>query len=199
MAEPRNPAVATQQARVQASAALAHRLAHLPDEMGVSAVGELRATLSHPEPWVRLHAVEGLARIDADDARMGLVTALHDESFGVHWEAARALASAGRAGVVTVLRALLRDTPSTGFLHGATLVLRHARLTPDEQAAVAPVREALQRPAADLEAPVVAFDALQCIVPETVAVAERPLPWYDALSHRARPAGATPRTAESVP
>jgi hypothetical protein len=61
------------------------------------------------------------------------------------------------------------------------------------------VLEALQRPAADLEAPVVAFDALQRMEPGTVAAAERPLPWYHALSHRTRMAGATPRTAESAP
>ena len=199
MAEHNEQVVTAQQARTQASEALAHRLAHLPEQLGAAAAGELRAMLNHPEPWVRLHAVEGLARIDADEARMGLVTALHDESFGVHWEAARSLAAAGNAGVVAVLRALLRDTPSTGFLHGATLVLRHARLAPDEQAAVAPVCEALQRPAADLEAPVVAYDALRRMMPGTVTAAERPLPWYEALSRRARTAGATPRTAESAP
>jgi len=199
MAEHDEPAVAMQEARVQVSEALAHRLAHLPDQLGVAAAVELRLALDHPEPWVRLHAVEGLARINSDDARMGLVTALHDDSFGVHWEAARALAAAGRIGVVAVLRALLHDAPSTGFLHGAAFVLRHAPLTPDEQAMVLPVREALRRPAADLEAPVVAFDALQRMAPETVAAAERPLPWYEGLSRRRRATGATPRAAESAP
>lgn len=183
------------EARMRASDALARHLAHLPERMGAAAIPELRAALAHPEPWVRLHAVEGLARIDHDEGRAALATALHDESFGVHWEAGRALATASRPGVVAVLRALVRDTPSTGFLHGAAFVLRHARLSDTDRALIAPVIEALQRPAADLEAPVLAYAALERLAPEAVPSVEPPRPWYEPLTHRRGHASAAGRPA----
>jgi HEAT repeat protein len=122
---------------------------------------ELRHALGHDDPWVRLHAVSSLARRTSDAALTGLVFALHDESFGVHWAAATALAAHGRTGVVMVLRAMLHDEPTTGFLHGAARVLHHATLSEAERQAVAPVLDALHRPAADLEAPVLASVALE--------------------------------------
>ena len=167
--------------------ALAQRLVHLPDQMGADAIPELRRALDHPDPWVRLHAVEGLACINHPDAHVTLARALHDDSFGVHWEASRVLAGAGRTGVEAVLRALLHETPTTGFLHGAAYVLRHARLTPAEQEAVAPVCDALRRPAADLEAPVAAFAALEVLAPDLAAASERPEPWYRGWRGARRP------------
>ena len=158
--------------------ALAQRLVHLPDQMGADAIPELRRALDHPDPWVRLHAVEGLACINHPDAHVTLARALHDDSFGVHWEASRVLAGAGRTGVEAVLRALLHETPTTGFLHGAAYVLRHARLTPEEQAVVAPVLDTLRRPVANLDAPMAAFTALSQLAPGAVTPAERPEPWY---------------------
>jgi HEAT repeat protein len=78
---------ATRQPSSEASASLARRLAHLSEMRGTDAIPELRTALSHPDPWVRMHVVEGLAGIDHADARAALASALHDESFGVHLEA----------------------------------------------------------------------------------------------------------------
>jgi HEAT repeat protein len=200
MTEETEPELTEHEARIAASDALARHLAHLPRSAGAGAVPELRGALAHPEPWVRLHAVEGLAGIDTDEGRAALVQALHDPSFGVHWEAGRALCAAGRHGVIAVLRALVRDAPSTGFLHGAAFVLRHAHLTQPEREAVMPVIQALQRPAADLEAPVLAYTALQRLAPGAVSRSDRPRPWYEGLHRRrVRRSGATPVAAESAP
>jgi hypothetical protein len=142
-------------------------------------VAELRAALRHTDPWVRLHAVSSLARRTSDEALSGLVQALHDESFGVHWAAANALATHGRAGVVAVLGAMLHDEPTTGFLHGAARVLQHASLTEHERQVIAPVLDALHRPAADLEAPVLASVAVSRLAPLAEAAAQ-PVeqPWW---------------------
>ena len=142
-------------------------------------VAELREALRHANPWVRLHAVSSLARRSSDEALSGLVQALHDESFGVHWAAANALAAHGRAGVVAVLGAMLHDEPTTGFLHGAARVLQHASLTEHERQVVAPVLDALHRPAADLEAPVLASVAVSRLAPLAEAAAQ-PVdqPWW---------------------
>jgi HEAT repeat protein len=170
-----------------ATAALARRLAHLSETQGADAIPELREALDHPDPWVRMHAIEGLASIDDIRARDALVFALHDESFGVHMEAARTLAAYGQPGAEAVLRELLHGTPSTSFLHGADYVLRHARLTSEARATVTPVVEALHRPVADLEAPMAAFPALIGLAPETVTEADRPDPWYRGLRSRRGP------------
>ena len=180
--------------RSTASETLARRLAHLSETDGVGAVPELRRALDHPDPWVRMHAAQGLASIDHATARAALATALHDDSFGVHMEAARMLAAAGQNGAVAVLVELLRGTPSTSFLHGAAYVLRHARLTPEARAAIAPVLDALHRPAADLEAPMAAFAALETLAPAAVTAAELPEPWYRTL-RSPRP----PRTRNFAP
>ena len=139
----------------------AQRLVHLAQERGEEAIPLLANALEHADPWIRLHAVQGLATIDHATARAGLVTALHDDNFGVHWAAARALATAGRPGALAVLQALVHDQPSTGFLHGAGYVLHHVRLSAEERQSVQPVVDALHRPAADLEAPLAAFAALE--------------------------------------
>jgi hypothetical protein len=142
-------------------------------------VSDLRSALTHADPWVRLHAVTALGRIGGDEARSALVGALHDDSFGVHWAAANALAARGRVGVLAVLHAMVHDEPTTSFLHGATRVLLHAALSVDEREAVAPVLDALHRPAADLEAPVLAAAALERLEPSPAAGAsERPEPWW---------------------
>jgi HEAT repeat protein len=143
------------------------------------AVAELRAALGHADPWVRLHAVSSLARHTSEEALAGLVQALHDSSFGVHWAAASALAGHGRAGVLAVLRAMLHDEPTTGFLHGAARVLHHAALTHEERQTVAPVLDALHRPAADLEAPVLASVALERLATAgPTALQPPPEPWW---------------------
>jgi HEAT repeat protein len=167
---------------------LARRLVHLPDQVGTAAVAPLRAALTHLSPWVRRHAVAALARIDDDAARAALVSALHDESFGVHWSAAHALAAQGRAGVVAVLRAMLHDVPSTGFLHAAAHVLGHAELSAEERAAVVPILDALRHPAADLEAPVLAAAALRRLEPghRLEPVGRAPVPWYRFRRRRVR-------------
>jgi HEAT repeat protein len=167
------------------------RLAHLPQERGTAAIPELSAALGHPDAWIRLHAVQGLSALDAPDAHAALARALHDSSFGVHWIAARTLADAGRPGVVAVLRALVHDRPSTGFLHGAAHVLAHAPLTAAERSTVAPVLEAIHRPAADLEASVTAFEALGAFSAGSPVPAEAPAPWYRTWRRRrvVRPEG----------
>jgi HEAT repeat protein len=139
----------------------AQRLVHLAWERGEEAIPLLVNALEHADPWVRLHAAQGLAAIDHPAARAGLVTALHDDNFGVHWAAARALAAAARSGALSVLQALVHDLPSTGFLHGAAYVLHHVQLSAQERQTVQPVADALHRPAADLEAPLAAFTALE--------------------------------------
>lgn len=161
-------------------AELAERMVHLPDRLGTAAVVPLRAALTHLSPWVRQHAVAALARIDDDAARAALVTALHDDSFGVHWSAAQALAAQRRQGVVAVLRAMLHDVPSPGFLHAAAHVLGHAALSAEERAAVAPILAALRHPAADLEAPVLAAEALRRLEPGRAyePTAHASVPWY---------------------
>jgi hypothetical protein len=164
----------------------AQRLVRMAAERGPAAVPDLRGALGHPDPWVRQHAVGGLAVIDDAAARAGLTTALHDSNFGVHWSASRALAGAGEVGAAAVLRALLHDEPSTGFLHGAAYVLHHARLTPEQRSAVAPVLEALHRPAADLEAPVAAFTALNAFQAVVAVPTEPFIPWYRAMRRRRR-------------
>ncbi len=167
---------------------LARRLVHLPDQVGTAAVAPLRAALTHLSPWVRRHAVAALARIDDDAARAALVTALHDDSFGVHWSAAQALAAHGRRGVVAVLRAMLHDVPSTSFLHAAAHVLGHAELSAEERAAVAPILDALRHPAADLEAPVLAAEALRRLEPGQAHEpgGHPPQPWYRFRRRRVR-------------
>lgn len=167
---------------------LAERLVHLPDQLGVAAVTPLRAALGHLSPWVRRHAVAALAGIDDDEARAALVTALHDDSFGVHWSAAQALAAQGRSGVMAVLRAMVHDVPSPGFLHGAAHVLGHAALSAEERAAVAPILEALRHPAADLEAPVLAAAALRRLEPgrRHEAGGHASMPWYRLRRRRVR-------------
>jgi HEAT repeat protein len=179
----------TRQAESAASVALARRLAHLSETRGAAAVPELRGALTHADPWVRAHAIEGLAGIDDDAARAALAEALHDDSFGVHWEAGRFLAAAGQAGVVAVLRALLHGTPSTSFLHGAAYVLHHAAVPAAVRATLAPVLDTLRRPVAALEAPLAAFAALEGLAPGTLMVAERPGPWYQGLRRRRGPGG----------
>lgn len=160
------------------------RLAHLPRDRGAAAIPELRAALEHPDAWIRLHAVQGLSALDGPEAHLALARALHDSSFGVHWTAARALADAGRPGVIAVLQSLVHDRPSTGFLHGAAHVLSHATLTPAERNAVAPVVEAIHRPAADLEASVAAFVALGAVAAHPSLPAETPAPWYRRWTRR---------------
>ena len=181
MNEPTSSA-GTSSGREPPHADLAQRLVHLPDELGAQAVPVLREALQHPDPWVRAHAVAALARIDHADACAALVTAMHDDSFGVHWAAARTLAACGRRAVAEVLRALTHDTPATGFLHGAMHVLRYAALTPREREAVAPVLEAVHHPAADLEAPVLAAAALKLFATASTTMADAalapPVPWY---------------------
>src|SRR5262245_45826360 len=113
----------TRQPSSEASATLARRLAHLSETRGTDALPGLRHALDHPDPWVRMRAVEGLATIDHIDARAALAAALHDESFGVHMEAARTLAARGRPGVEAVLQEMVRGTPTTSSLHGAAYVL----------------------------------------------------------------------------
>jgi hypothetical protein len=168
---------------------LAAHLLHLPDTSGNAALPELLEGLRHHDPWVRLHAVEGLARLSEPEARAGLATALHDPSFGVHWAASRALAAAGCWGVVAALRALLHDTPSTVLLHGVAYVVHHAALAPEERAAVTPVQDALHRPAADLEAPIAALDALDHLAPQLPPPREREEPWYRWRRSRRTPWG----------
>jgi len=123
--------------------------------------------------------VIGLGRLDDEEARAGLVKALHDDSFGVHWAAANALSAQGTAGATAVLRAMLHDIPATGFLHGAAHILRHATLTTEGREAVKPVLDALHRPAADLEAPVLAVAALERLAKGiTITPEERAEPWW---------------------
>ncbi|MGE0544585.1 MAG: HEAT repeat domain-containing protein [Dehalococcoidia bacterium] len=187
----RNAVPPARQPSSEASASLARRLAHLSETRGTDAIPELRHELSHPDPWVRMHVIEGLASIDHLDARAALAAALHDESFGVHMEAARTLAARGRPGVEAVLQELVRGTPTTSSLHGAAYVLRHARLSPVERSIVAPVAEALRRPVADLEAPIAAFPALAGLAPELVTETGAPEPWYRGLNRRRGPHGRT--------
>jgi HEAT repeat protein len=167
---------------------LAERLVHLPDQLGAAAVAPLRVALTHLSPWVRRHAVAALARIDDDEARAALVTALHDDSFGVHWSAAQALAAQGRRGVVVVLRAMVHDVSSPSFLHAAAHVLGHAALSAEERTAVAPILSALRHPAADLEAPVLAAEALRRLDPGQAHEpgGHPPLPWYRFRRQRVR-------------
>jgi HEAT repeat protein len=161
----------------------AHRLPHLPDELGADALPELRAALRDADPWVRAHAVMGLARVDHDDARTALVEALHDESFGVHWAAAKALTAAGTAGVRAALHGLLSGEPAPRLREGAAHVLRYARLTPEERQAVRPVLEAMRHPAADLTAPVAAEAALARLDRLPPAPAPPPrTPWWRTRS-----------------
>ena len=183
MAE-RNPPAGGQSDRAQPHAALGRRLIRLPDELGTAAIPVLRAALRHPDPWVRLHAVHALARIDHPDAHAALVETLHDEAFGVHWGAAEALAHKGEIGVLAVLRALQHDTPGAGFLHGATHVLRHAALTPEQRLAVAPVLDALLRPAADLEMPLLAAAAFERLTSVATTPPEDVTPWYRTRRNR---------------
>ena len=163
--------------------ALAQHLVHLPLERGVDAIPMLREALGHPDPWIRVHAVEGLSAINHPDACAALTAALHDSNFGVHQTAARALVAAGRMGVLAVLRALVHDRPSTGFLHGADYVLHHARLTADEHEAIASVRATLHHSAADLEAPLAAFAALDALGVRPPP-AGQPEPWYRGWRRR---------------
>jgi hypothetical protein len=179
----------TRQPSSEVNAVLARRLAHLSETRGTDAIPELRTALSHPDPWVRMHVIEGLASIDHADARAALAMALHDESFGVHMEAARTLAACGRPGVEAVLQELVRGTPTTSSLHGSAYVLRHARLTPEARTTVAPVVEALRRPVADLEAPIAAFPARAGLAPELVIEAGVAEPWYRGLNRRRSPQG----------
>jgi hypothetical protein len=132
-----------------------------------------------------------LSALDAPEAHAALARALHDSSFGVHWCAARTLADAGRPGVIAVLRALVHDQPSTGFLHGAAHVLGHASLTTAERSAVTLVLQAIHRPAADLEASVTAFEALSAFSAAEPLAAEPASPWYRNWRRRrvARPGG----------
>lgn len=166
--------------------AFTERIAALPEQLGAAAVPVLRAALNHLDPSVRLAAVGALGRLDHADARAALATALHDDSFGVDWAAARALAAAGRPGVVAVLEALVRDTPSAVFLHGVEYVLRHAVLADEDRATIAPVLDALRRPAADLEAPIRAEAALPRLAPTRgPSGLDRAQPaWYDRPRRR---------------
>ncbi len=167
----------------------AHSL--LPQAVSIGAAAALRPlieALDHPDPWERLHAVELLGRIDDPTARAALVTALHDEVFGVRWIAAKLLAGAGHPGVVALLRALLHETLTPNFRLGAAYVLHHAAITAEERAAVEPVFLALHHPASDLEAPVLAKEALELLEREAGTGIEGTLPWWHFRRMR-RPRG----------
>ena len=187
----RDIALDSQMPHAERHDALAARLLHLPDTSGSAAIPELKAGLGHYDPWVRLHAVEGLAKLSDPEAHALLATALHDPSFGVHWAASRALAAAGRSGVVAALRALLHDMPSTVLLHGVAYVLHHAALAAEDRATVRTVEDALRRPAADLEAPVAALEALDRLAPAMALPTphEREQPWYRWRRSRRTPWG----------
>lgn len=153
-------------------------------------VERLRAALAESDTWTRLHAVKALAGVDHPAARDALIAAMHDDVFGVRWDAAEALAGQGSPGVVAVLRALAHGTPSPVFLHAAACALRHAPLTVDRRRQIAPVLDALRRPAADLEAPLEAQRALADMQPSPPApFAEPPPPWYRIPRRRGRRSG----------
>src|SRR5262249_49905476 len=95
---------------------------------------ELTAQLQDPLPSVRVRAAQQLAHCPEPEAVDGLVAALHDPRFGVHWAAGEALATRGARGAIAVLRALMHDAPAVGFLHGAAYALSHVHLTPDQRA-----------------------------------------------------------------
>jgi hypothetical protein len=64
-------------------------------------------------------------------------------------------------------------------LHGAARVLQHASLTEHERQVVAPVLDALHRPAADLEAPVLASVAISRLDPTDKEAVQPPeQPWW---------------------
>ena len=182
----RHPAPTVPMGHTSAQATLAQRLVSLPLERGIDAIPMLREALQHPDPWIRVHAVEGLTELDHPDAHAALTVALHDCDLGVQWTAARSLAAAGRAGVLAALRALLHDQPSSVFLHGVDSVLHHARLTADEHEALAPVRAALHHPAADLEAPLAAFVALGRLSVSSAPTPQPSEPWYGGWRQRRR-------------
>jgi HEAT repeat protein len=166
----------------------AQRLITLARQEGTEALPELRTALRHADPWMRLHAVAGLSLLHDPRAIDLLVGALHDPSFGVDSSAAKALANAGRIGVIAVLRALESDTLTSVFLHGVEHVLHHAHLTPEERSAVAPVLDALHRPAAELEGPMLAATALERLGAQSAADAAAE-PAYRQLHHTRRQRG----------
>ncbi len=118
--------------------------------------------LENPKPHVRWHAVGILAGMTREKrAAAGLANALDDPDYGVRWAASDVLAQWGDWTVPTILERLSRHTLSDGARQAAYHALHKMALTKEHQERLHPLLEALNGPAAFVEAPGMAFHLLQ--------------------------------------
>jgi len=91
--------------------------------IGDTAVPALIEALSAPQDNLRWEAAEAFCTIHAPEAAPALVKALEDLSIDVRWAAARALIGLGRAGMPSLLQALVFHFDSPWLREGAYHIL----------------------------------------------------------------------------
>jgi hypothetical protein len=138
------------------------RARHSLVAIGKPAVPALVEALTDPNGHRRWEAAKTLGAIRDPSAAPALVRAMEDEDFGVRWLAAEGLIGLKRAGLASLLQALIHHSDSIWIREGAHHVFRML-VDHDLHDLVAPVLAALDGAEPVLEAPSAAQAALKAL------------------------------------
>jgi len=127
--------------------------------IGPPATAALTEALTDPRAQVRWEAAKTLTELTDPSAIPALIESLTDEDSGIRWLAAEALIAIGPPAIEPLLRALVDRADSPAFREGTHHVLHDLRNRRID-GIILPVLDALNGPAPEDTAPVVAARAL---------------------------------------
>lgn len=129
-------------------------------DLGPLAEKGWREALNHPDSHIRWHAARSLGDFADTSSIEVLAEGLSDSSHKVRWATADVLARIGPAAVPATLKVISHSTPSAPTRQAAYHAL-HGVLSRRLRERLKPILEALQSPAAGVEAPAIAQRLLQ--------------------------------------
>jgi len=124
-------------------------------DLGRTAQPALLKALSHPDSHIRWHAARSLSQVGDASGADQLAEGLYDHSQAVRWATANVLAELGTPAIPAVLRVISQQPLEEPFRQAAYHAL-HAMISPQIQAYLQPLLEALRNPAGRLQAPQIA-------------------------------------------